>query len=139
MGLHFQVGDRVRIASIWSGRGRRGTLIRSRMVVRLNIWVVELDKRRCTGHRRAFVPEGVLRPDSTRDPDWLSPGKRVVVYASGVRRQRCTLIRRTRLWWNGKRGWLVELDKPYLGLKRMRVGEWGLIPAERGEELDLDQ
>ena len=59
----------------------------------------------------------------------LSLGDRVVVVAWSLRGTKGTLIRRTRLPWNGRRAWLVELDNARApGGKRQRLGEGVLLP-----------
>jgi hypothetical protein len=133
MKFTFQPGDRVRVPSPWSGRGVTGALVRRRSVLGMKGWIVHWDKRAWTGRKEGFVNENVLRPESRQDPGWLSPGKRAVIYAIGMKGRAGSLVRPTRLWWNGKRGWLVQLDKPFMGFKRVRVVEWGLVPPEASD------
>lgn len=61
----------------------------------------------------------------------FSPGDRVVVVAWSLRGLQGTLIRKTRLPWNGRRAWIVELDdsRP-LGGRRQPLAESVLLPAE---------
>ena len=61
----------------------------------------------------------------------FSPGDRVVVVAWSLRGVHGTLIRKTRLPWNGRRAWVVELDaeRP-LGGKRQPLAESVLLPVE---------
>jgi len=53
----------------------------------------------------------------------------VVVVAWSLRGARGTLVRKTRLPWNGRRAWIVELDdeKPLAG-KRQPLAESVLLP-----------
>lgn len=61
----------------------------------------------------------------------FSPGDRVVVAAYSLRGRRGTLIRRTRLPWNGRRAWVVELDGPEApGGRRQYLAESVLLPVE---------
>lgn len=67
----------------------------------------------------------------------FSAGDRVAVIAWLLRGHRGTLIRPTRLWWNGRRAWIVELDgaKP-LGGKRQPIAESGSCRWSRFERTE---
>ncbi len=61
----------------------------------------------------------------------FSPGDRVVVVAWSLRGVHGTLIRKTRLPWNGRRAWVVDLDgETPLGVKRQPLAESVLLPVE---------
>lgn len=61
----------------------------------------------------------------------FEPGDRVEVRGFGLRGHRGTLIRRTRLPWNLRRAWVVELDAANApGGKRQRIGEAILVPEQ---------
>lgn len=65
----------------------------------------------------------------------FSPGDRVVVVAWSLRGLHGTLIRKTRLPWNGRRGWIVELDGSHPpGGKKQPLGESILLPEQSLEE-----
>ena len=57
------------------------------------------------------------------------PGDRVLIMAWSLRGRTGTLLRRTRLPWNGRRGWVVDLDIPGPLGKRQRIAESLLLPA----------
>ena len=65
----------------------------------------------------------------------LAPGDRVIVLGFGLVGHHGTLVRATRLWWNGRKAWVVELDssKPPGG-RRQTIGEWVLVPLEGLQE-----
>ncbi len=65
----------------------------------------------------------------------FSPGDRVVITAWTLRGHLGTLIRPIRLWWNGRRAWIVEVDgdKP-LGGKKQPIAESALAPLESVRE-----
>ena len=59
----------------------------------------------------------------------FAPGDRVLVTVVGVQRKAGTLLRKTRLPWNLRKAWVVELDVPPLfGRRTQRIGETALIP-----------
>ena len=59
----------------------------------------------------------------------FAPGDRVLVATIGLQRQTATLLRETRLPWNLRKGWVVELDvPPLLGRTTQPVAESALIP-----------
>ena len=61
----------------------------------------------------------------------FSPGDRVVVAAWSLRGWRGTLGRKTRLPWNGRRAWVVELDGPKPpGGRRQYLAESVLLPVD---------
>ncbi len=100
-------------------------------------WVVELDTAPVLGRKRQPVGEIALVPlESVREPPdtpfrryEFAPGDRVLVTALSLRGHTGTLLRPTRLPWNLKRAWIVELDagKPPGG-KRQPIGEAALVP-----------
>ncbi|CAA9220922.1 MAG: hypothetical protein AVDCRST_MAG10-662 [uncultured Acidimicrobiales bacterium] len=68
-------------------------------------------------------------------PYEFAPGDRVLVATFGLQRQTGTLRRKTRLPWNLREGWVVELDTPPLfGRRTQRVGQTALIPLESVRE-----
>lgn len=59
---------------------------------------------------------------------------RVAVRALALYRHTGTLIRPTRLAWNGQKAWLVQLDDPKApGGSRQRIGEVALVPIAQLE------
>lgn len=65
----------------------------------------------------------------------FAPGDRVVVVAWSLRGARGTLLRKTRLPWNGRRAWIVELDGgKLLGGKRQPLAEAVLLPLAAFQE-----
>ena len=57
-------------------------------------------------------------------PYEFAPGDRVLVATFGLQRQTGTLRRKTRLPWNLREGWVVELDTPPLfGRRTQRIGQ----------------
>ncbi len=67
----------------------------------------------------------------------FSPGERVVVVAWPLKGIQGTLLRRTRLPWNGIRAWVVELDGDYHpGGKRQYIAEAGLLPLAAFRDKD---
>lgn len=60
----------------------------------------------------------------------LSPGEKVVVTAWPLRGWHGTLVRPTRLPWNGRRAWIVDLDGSRApGGQRQPIAERSLIPV----------
>ena len=54
---------------------------------------------------------------------------------SNLQRQTGTLVRKTRLPWNLRQGWAVELDtRPLFGRRTQRIGQTALIPLESVRE-----
>jgi hypothetical protein len=65
----------------------------------------------------------------------FAPGDRVLVATTGLQRQTGTLLRKTRLPWNLRKAWVVELDSaPLLGRRTQRIGQTAFIPLESVRE-----
>jgi len=138
MAYEFAPGDRVLVATIGLQR-QTGTLLRkTRLPWNLRKgWVVELDTPPLLGRRTQRIGQTALIPlESVREPPdtlfrsyELNTGDRVLVAGLALRGHTGTLIRRTRLPWNLRKAWVVELDaaKPPGG-KRQPIGEGILIP-----------
>lgn len=59
----------------------------------------------------------------------------MLVATIGLQRQTGTLLRKTRLPWNLRKGWVVELDSaPLFGRRTQRIGQTALIPLESVRE-----
>ena len=67
------------------------------------------------------------------------PGERVLVTAWPLRGWHGTLVRRTRLPWNGRRAWIVDLEGSRApGGQRQPIAERGLIPVQSVREPRTD-
>jgi hypothetical protein len=93
----------------------------------MTLWTIDCegtDRRRPV---RKVLFEAFLRP-AIQEP--FRQGERVVIRGFLMNGITGTLVRPTRML-NGKRAWLVQFDRPLGGLKRARVAEYAIIPAER--------
>ena len=60
----------------------------------------------------------------------FNPGERVLVLIWPLKGWQGTLVRRTRLPWNGRRAWVVDLEGSNApGGQRQYLAESGLIPV----------
>ena len=67
--------------------------------------------------------------------DEFAPGDRVLVATIGLQRQTGTLLHKTRLPWNLRKGWVVELaSAPLFGRRTQRIGQTALMPLESVRE-----
>ncbi|MEX2557421.1 MAG: hypothetical protein WEB06_17550 [Actinomycetota bacterium] len=111
----FKPGDRVQLRE-GSGFGERsGSVVKRRDFFGSRGWTVRLDD---------WLGDAVSVRDTALYPlqpgQWLFPGNRVIITAFLMRGVTGELVRPSRLL-NGKRAWLIKLDKPFGGLRHTRV------------------
>ena len=121
--MGWEPGGRVRVKGLFN-RGLTGVLTQEESRFGRDGWMIRVEAP-CWQGKEIFMPSSELVEQPLALEEWLVPGHPVRITALTMRNVRGTLVRPTRLI-NGKAGWLVELDRRFLWLKRARIGRRAL-------------